>query len=700
MDVGLLFGRSLGPLGVSAILIAAACGDPDAIDPPPTVPDGDIVIPDAGPATPDSGGPVMSALALERVVPDHGPFVGGQRAILRGSGFDENAFVWIGGNMVQPADTIMIDSRRLEIVTPAGDPGPADVEVEVGDDRIVLGDGYTYDRVYVDPSRGSVSGGTVVNIIGSGTAFAAGDTVELGGTACTDVEVVSETRITCRTPPMAAGTVDVTVTHALDGSETTAEDAYTYYDSTDPFGGGLGGGPLMGNLNVTVLNAGTGGPVTDAFVIVGEDLTTPNQGLTDLRGQISFSDGDLTGRQLVTAAKFCFEKTSFVAFDASEVTIFLVPWMDPMCGMGGMPPTGRGRNGSFVNGELIWLGPNEYGPNPWDNIPPARDNEVKVAYVYTTQRSVASPNPDPTLGGAVQRVLEVPPDDGEPHLGYPYRIFARPAGLAVYALAGLENTDTGEFIPYVMGIARNVLAGPGEEVLGADMIMNIPLDHTVDVEVGGLPMPARTGPDRFRVDANIDLGGEGIIVRQVNGEDLDIVRGRSTARPFRFWAQPALFDALSDGRYRISAGWYTGDFDAQPYTQMVLNGVRDVTRPIVADTFLGIPQATSPTFGERLPADRVLRWSADGPDPDLHIVLMIGGDGNPAWRHFAPGSVREAPIPDLSTIPEIDDISSGFITWVVYAVRIPGFTFETFSYAHLQERFWTHQALDYFTATR
>jgi len=88
--------------------------------------------------------------------------------------------------------------------------------------------------------------------------------------------------------------------------------------------------------------------------------------------------------------------------------------------------------------------------------------------------------------------------------------------------------------------------------------------------------------------------------------------------------------------------------------------------------FLGIPQATSPGLGERLPADRTLRWSADGPDPDLHIVLMVGADGNPAWRMFLPGNVREAPIPDLSGIPEITDIPSGFLTWGVFAVSIPG----------------------------
>jgi hypothetical protein len=675
----------------------AACGD-DVIAPPPPATDGGVDAGeiDAGSGLPDTG-IGAGELQITRVVPDHGPFVGGAEAFVRGAGFTEEAIVRIGGRMVQPADTQLIDARRLRIITPAGDPGPQDVEVEVGGERVTLADGYTYDSFYVDPPRGSVAGGVIVEVTGQGLTFADGDTVTFGRSPCTDVTVVSETTITCRTPPGVVGTVDVTLTRGSDGSELTVEDGYTYFDATDPVSGGLGGGPLMGTLNITVLSAGSGEPVPDAYVIVGEDLMTPHQGLTDLRGQISFAGDDLVGGQTVHIAKFCFEKTSFVSFDATDVTAFLVPWMDPMCGMGPPPPPGRGRNGTFINGELIWRGPNEYGPNPWANIPDPRANEVKVAYVFTTQRSLSNPNPDPSLGG-LQRVLEVLPPITEEHLGYPYRIFARPAGLAVYALAGLENTTTGEFIPYVMGIARNVLGGPGEEVEGADIVMDIPLDHRLDVRLSEIPMQTDRGPDRFRVESYIDLGGEGIIVREVNAELIDVVRGRSAERPFRFYAQPALYGALSDGRYRIIGGWYTNDFESQPYSVRMRQGVREVSSEVILDDFLGVPVATSPEYGDDLPADRMLRWSADGAEPSFHVVLMIGGDGNPAWRHFAPGNVREAPIPDLSSIPDIDDITPGFIQWVVFAVTIPGFRFNEFSYAHLGDDQWEAYASDFFTA--
>ncbi len=689
-------------LGTLALLCMVAC-DFSALTPPPA-PSGEV---DSGPREdtgidfPDSG--ISSGdLVVTRVVPGHGPFVGGNSAIVRGGGFTDASVVSVGGRLVQPADTRRLDNNRIAIVLPPGEPGRADVTVQVGDVEATLEDGYLYDTFYVEPNRGATSGGTFVNILGVGEPFADGDTVMFGVRPCTDVVVVSGTRMTCRTPAAVVGSVDVTLVRAADDSATTVEDGFEYYESSDPFNGGLGGGPIEGTLNINVIDATTGAPVDGAFVLLGEDLTTEHQGLTNLMGQITFSGPDVAPPETVHAAKHCYEKTSFVAFDARDVTIFLVPWMDPMCGdPGDPPPPGPGRNGAFVSGELVFLGPNELAPNPWEIIPPAREGWERAAYVYTTQRcagdSFGCRNPDPGLAGGQPRVLEAPLGDR----GYPYRIFVRPEAFAIYAMAGLENRSTGEFLPYAMGVARNILAGPSEEVTGVEIIMNIPLDHFLDVRLDEIPGPGRSGPDRFVAGADIDLGGEGLIVRRVATERIDVSRSRSNERPFRFFAQPALLGALSDGRYRVEASWVTGDFDADPSTHVVRRGLRDVDTEVLANGFLGIPTATAPAYGERLPSDRVLRWEADGgAPPDLHLVLMIGGDGNPAWRMFVPGSQTSAPIPNLSTIPEITDISTGFVTWAVYAIAIPGFDFNEVTYADLSQRRWSAWALDIYLAQR
>lgn len=690
-------GRLTVLLGLAGLWVSG-CGDAELIDGDATIslPDAGQKV-DSGPGFSDGGGIAMSDLSLARIVPDHGPFTGGNTVVLRGNGFDEESQVTFGGRDVQPADHRLIDPRRLAVVVPAGDVGTVDVTVTVQGETVELENGYTYDAIYVVPDSGAVSGGTFVNIVGSGTTFSEGDHVMFGRSPCGDVTVVSPTRITCRTPPSAAGSVDVIVVDGEDESETTAADAFTYYDSADPFSGGLGGGPIEGSINLTAVNAMTNEPVPDAFAIIGEDLDTPHQGLTDSLGQITFSGEDILPPATIHVAKHCFEKTSVIAFDARDVTVFLVPWMDPMCGMGsGGGGGGRGRNGAFIEGELIWYGPHEMGPNPWANVPEPREGWTRVAYVYTTQAALRADNPDPAAGEAVQRVLETPTGT----LGYPYSIFARPAGMAVYALAGLENTTNGRFIPYVMGVARNVLAGPGETVSGVDIVMNIPLDHYVETELTELPSEARIGPNRFRLRANIDLGGEGVIVRNIHEQALDVLRRRDAGRAFRFVAQPSLDGALSDGRYRIEAGWFTGDFDSPPYTVAVENGVTAVDSTVTIGGFLGIPQASAPAYGERLPADRILRWQADGAEPSIHLILIIGADGNPAWRIFLPGNVREAPIPNLASIEGIADIPSGLVTWHVFAITIPGLDFDEFSYEYLSDQYWTRWAMDVFTAQR
>lgn len=678
--------------------IACTCDSPPPLE-----------IPDAG--QPDAPAPLdggrefgdssfsVGSLEVARVVPSHGPFSGGNTAVLRGTGFRGEPNVRFGGRAVQPADHRVIDARRLQVVVPAGEVGPVDVTVEIDGETFTLRNGYTYDAISVDPASGSISGGTFVTVLGSGTSFREGDQVLFGRSPCTNVEIVSETRITCRTPPSAAGTVDVTVARAADGTETVAHSAFTYYDSADTYGGGLGGGPIRGSINVTAIDAMTGLPVPEAFAIVGEDLSTVHQGFTDVMGQITFSGPDLVGPQTVHIAKHCYERTSFVAFDAANVTVFLVPWMDPMCGMGSPSGGGRGRNGSFIEGELIWSGPNEYGPNPWSNIPEPRPGWNRVAYVFTTQQAIDRPNPDPSAGGGTNRILEVIRENSE--LGYPYRIFARPGGMAVYALAGLENPSRGQFIPYVMGVARNVLAGPGETIRRVNVEMDIPLDHYVELSLGRHPERLRPGPDRYRFEATLDLGGEGVIVRRWSTFDFDVVRRRDTARAIRFVAEPALQGTIADARYRISAGWYTGDFDQYPYTTAVRNGVTATDEVVAMPDFIGIPDAVAPTDGAPLPRDRILRWRATpgGEQADFHLVMMVGGDGNPAWRMIVPGDVFEAPFPNLSSIPGIRDVARGTIYWGVFSAKVPGFEFNEFTYFYLNDRYHSQASFHQFVAT-
>lgn len=115
----------------------------------------------------------------------------------------------------------------------------------------------------VSPAAGSAAGGTELTI--TGTGFAEGVTVTVGGAECT-VSAVTETTITCTTTAHAAGEVDVVVANA-GGGQVTAAAAFTYEPinpvvvSASPPSGSVDGG--------TSLTISGSGFVEGASVTVG-----------------------------------------------------------------------------------------------------------------------------------------------------------------------------------------------------------------------------------------------------------------------------------------------------------------------------------------------------------------------------------------------------------------------------------------------
>lgn len=653
------------------------------------------------PTFPDTG-INATTLTVTGIEPASGPFAGGNLAVIRGSGFTADAIAFIGGNMVQPANTQMVDRNSLQVVVPAGNPGTADVSVMIGPSQATKAGAYTYNPLLIEPASGSVAGNTSILITSDGADFDADTEVTVGGQACSGLVLVTPSQVRCRTPAGNAGQVDVSASWPMDPSraELLAKDAFEYVDLTDTDHGGLDGGPINGTVNVAVVDSIAGLLVPNAFVLLGDDVKGPYQGRTDKQGHISFTGEGLVGPVTVHVAAKCMESASIVAFDAQNVTVHVTPLLDPACGMpGDASGGGRGMAGALISGELIFPGANEFTVNSWDVLPEPRANESRVAYVFTTRVQYNVPNPSPAVSGATARVVEETSPVGT--RGYPYKIFARPAGLAVYAISGLERRDTGAFTPYVMGVARNVLTSPGAESTGVDIHMDLNLDQQLGVSLAKLPDGTPHGPDQFVVQANVDLGGEGVIVRVVNGNALDLRQSVSGGSLFRFFAQPGFSGSLADGRYLVVAGWYSGDRqDTPPYTQVVRTGVKQSADPLVLDDFLALPRATAPPQGSTLPKDRVLRWEISGKEPDMFVIDITGGNDLPAWSQLVPGSLRASAIPDFSSIDGLKDIAPGLITWTIRAVQIDGFDFNELKYNQLSPRFWTHTSIDSFTMQR
>lgn len=650
---------------------------------------------------PDLGG--RAGLTVTGVDPKSGPFSGGNTAVVRGSGFTDDAIVLVGGRMVQPRDTVRLDRSSLSIVVPAGEVGEADVTVIEGDAQATRPRAYTYTPLLIEPAEGSIAGGTSVLITAIGALFEGGATVTFDGAPCLDVRVVTSSSLRCKTPRGSIGSADVVVRVEGQGDvpSLVALDAFVYRDFASTTTGGLSGGPIDGSVNVTVIDALGGRVLRDVFVLLGDDVeSSPYQGFTDARGQITFSDEGLAGPIAIHAALRCFERVSFIAFDARNVTIELAPLLDPTCFDPGdlSPGGGRGAAGSVISGELLFPGDQEFGVNGWEFVPEPRDNELRVAYVYTTRSRVDLSNPAPMLGDGVARLVEDESPRGE--RGFPYRIFARPAGLAVYALAGVERRDTGAFTPYVMGVTRDLVTAPGEELSGVDIHMTLGLDRVLAVDVRDVPEPTPAGPSELRVQAHIDLGGEGVIVREVGGARYDLRRSLTGGGLFPFYAQPPLTRELTGASYELIAGYYATDGDQEPPLSMLRRrGVTPASEPVRVDDLLALPRPVEPAEGGRLSAERVLRWRMAGAQPDFFIVTIHAG-ASFAWRQLVPGTQTESVIPDLTSIPEVGDAAPGVLVWSVQAVRMPDFVFDEVRLDRLLPRLYSHLAVNQFTLLR
>ena len=169
----------------------------------------------------------IASPTVTSVSPNSGPTAGGTAVTITGTNFAAGATVTFGAN--NATNVVVVSSTSITATTPAGSAGPVTVTVTVNGQGAGLSNGFTYivdaDGESVAPNNGPTGGGTGVTI--TGTNFAAGATVTFGGTAATNVVVVSSSSMTATTPAHTAGAVTVMVTNpgGLNGSLTNG---FTY----------------------------------------------------------------------------------------------------------------------------------------------------------------------------------------------------------------------------------------------------------------------------------------------------------------------------------------------------------------------------------------------------------------------------------------------------------------------------------------
>jgi hypothetical protein len=168
--------------------------------------------------------PVPTVTAIS---PNTGSTEGGTSVTLTGTDFTGATSVTIGG--AAATNISVVNSTTITCTTPAQPAGSASVLVTTAGGTNAANTLYTYQLPIpvvneTFPDNGLPAGGNTVNI--GGRNFTGASSVTFGGTAATNVSVLSDQIISCTAPAHAAGTVSVLVT--TPNGTSAANSLYTY----------------------------------------------------------------------------------------------------------------------------------------------------------------------------------------------------------------------------------------------------------------------------------------------------------------------------------------------------------------------------------------------------------------------------------------------------------------------------------------
>jgi len=166
---------------------------------------------------------------LESITPDVGTTLGGTVVILSGSGFEEGITVLFGNEECD--DVEFLNENTITCTTQPKSEGFVSTVITNPDGEFSGGTFFAF-RIQptissITPSSGSISGGTLVTI--TGTGFSSATSVKLGSSSCT-IQTVTSTSITCTVAAKLnadPSLVDLTVFNNT-GLEESLEDAFTY----------------------------------------------------------------------------------------------------------------------------------------------------------------------------------------------------------------------------------------------------------------------------------------------------------------------------------------------------------------------------------------------------------------------------------------------------------------------------------------
>jgi hypothetical protein len=210
--------------------------------------------------------------AMTEFRPLSGPPSGGTSVTIVGTGFSPTDVIDFGG--IEIKNKVFINATTWLVTTPPHHPGGASVNI-YRQGGVSAGHSFNYVFTYtgpalsgIDTSAGSIAGGTVVKLLGSGFDNAA--TVTFGGVNAPRVieQFSSDFKVT--TGPHAIGWVDVVITNP-DGTQGLLQKAFLY----------RGAGPTITSISP---NFGTASTETFVTVVGSNFVTGPNGTVLEFNG--------------------------------------------------------------------------------------------------------------------------------------------------------------------------------------------------------------------------------------------------------------------------------------------------------------------------------------------------------------------------------------------------------------------------------
>ncbi len=620
----------------------------------------------------------VDAPIFDAASPSSGPLAGGWESTLVGAGLDV-------------VDELVLDGRVLEesargeggisFQTNPAAGGASDLYARVAGLAVDTGiDLHFRDEVAFDgfsPRSGVATGGTPVYL--TGTGFTAGCTVLVEGEPV-PTEVVNSFVIVATTPPHEPGWAPVSVIDCAD-TEWVSPREFQYFDPSLP-PGGVGGGDILGEVNVAVIEAGSNAPIEGATVQVRVRSSSPYVALTDERGQVTFTGDDLVGEQTVTAYAEGRSAETYVNVNARSVTLVLNPMPPPPCDPAvedcTPPPIPVGTVIGFLTG-LTKLG---------DPPPGARVG----ARVETSRYShnFGNPNPGP------EAVLY---ENGG------FTINTRLGEFALIAQCGWFLED-GSFVPTRIGVERGVFIREADPAYRTSIDCNIPLSESATFKLTDAPALVDAGPESpesfpafYQVTASFDLGADGVFetLPPIITSDALFTGGAFPAFEGPFETANVDFEATAlDLTQRF------------PYVMSFVRGANSWDRVITFPSMMPLPELVTPSEEDPYLIDGYVEWDYDeaAPAPDFFYFSVSGASETfPRWGVFVPGHQRDL---NLADFPEFRE-SIGWVpspgspgTVMVFYIRAIDrevFDFDEFDRYALRSSGWRSVAVNYQSVT-